>query len=316
MTPVLSRAQMRAFDQQAIESCRVPSLLLMENAGRGATDILVREMLGGNAKGRRVIVVCGTGNNGGDGLVVARHLLVRGAKAAVFLTGDASKVSHDAQANLDAWRGLGGDTRELPADSALAPLANALADADVIVDALFGTGLDRNIEGWLAYVVRTMNAARPHCFAVDLPSGLDADTGRTLGVAIEADATATFAHPKLGLLTPNGAALAGRVHVVDVGVRQRSSSRNVGAACSSSPKPTSADGWSAARPAPTRPPPVTLSLSEARTERSAPPAGRSRGHARWRRHGHHRYVAGGRAGDPVSCSRGDDGTDRPGEAGR
>jgi NAD(P)H-hydrate epimerase len=218
MTPVLSREQMRAFDRHAIEVCHVPSLVLMENAGRGATDVLVRELLEGDASNARAIVVCGTGNNGGDGLVLARHLLLRGADPTVWLCGDASKVSPDARANLEAWRGVGGEVQSLPPGSPLEPLKEALAEADLVVDALFGTGLDRPIEGFLADVVRAMNAATAPRFAVDLPSGLDADTGRTLGVAVHARATVTFAHHKLGLLTPGGAALAGRVHVVDIGV--------------------------------------------------------------------------------------------------
>jgi hydroxyethylthiazole kinase-like uncharacterized protein yjeF len=218
VTPVLSRAQMRAFDKHAIETCCVPSLVLMENAGRGATDVLVRELLEGDADGADVVVVCGTGNNGGDGLVIARHLRVRGASVEVYLVGDVQRVSADARANLDAWRGLGGTVHELPLGEPLAPLSEAMTDAEAIVDALFGTGLDRPIEGYQAEVIRAMNAAPTPRFAVDLPSGLDADTGGTLGVAVQAQATATFAHHKLGLLTPGGARLAGSVHVVDIGV--------------------------------------------------------------------------------------------------
>ncbi|HZU81271.1 MAG TPA: NAD(P)H-hydrate dehydratase [Polyangiaceae bacterium] len=218
MTPVLSRAQMRAFDAHAVERCRVPSLLLMENAGRGATDVLVRELLGGRCADARVVVVCGTGNNGGDGLVIARHLLVRGARPIVLLAGDERRASADARANLDAWRGLGGELRPLAPEGAEACVAAAGADARVVVDALFGTGLDRPIEGWLAELVGAVNAAPAPRFAVDLPSGLDADNGRALGVAVQAHVTVTFAHHKLGLLTPNGARLAGRVHVVDIGV--------------------------------------------------------------------------------------------------
>ncbi|HZU83985.1 MAG TPA: NAD(P)H-hydrate dehydratase, partial [Polyangiaceae bacterium] len=158
---------------------------------------------------------------GGDGFVVARHLLVRGARPLVVLAGDAARTSGDARANLDAWRGLGGELREIApgaAGAALEPLRAALGEAEVVVDALFGTGLDRPIDGWLADVVRAMNAVRVPRFAVDLPSGLDADTGRTLGVAVHAQVTVTFAHPKLGLLTPGGARLAGRLHVADIGV--------------------------------------------------------------------------------------------------
>jgi hydroxyethylthiazole kinase-like uncharacterized protein yjeF len=216
--PVLSREQMRAFDRHAIDVCHVPSLVLMENAGRGATDVLVRELLDGDAANARVIVVCGTGNNGGDGLVIARHLLLRGADPTAWICGDEARLSPDARANLDAWRGVGGEVRGLTAGAPLEPLKDALGEADVIVDALFGTGLDRPIEGSLADVVCAMNAAAAPRLAVDLPSGLDADTGRTLGVAVDASASATFAHHKLGLLTPGGAALSGRVHVVDIGV--------------------------------------------------------------------------------------------------
>lgn len=218
MLPVLSRAQTRAFDAHAIEHGHVPGLVLMENAGRGATDVLVRELLSGRAAGARVLLVCGTGNNGGDGFVIARHLLVRGADPVVVVVGDPGRVSGDARANLDAWRGLGGEVRALAPGGALSVLADGLKGAKVVVDALFGTGLDRAIDGWLADVVRTTNASRAPRFAVDLPSGLDADTGAALGVAVEARVTATFAHHKLGLLTPSGSALAGRVHVVDIGV--------------------------------------------------------------------------------------------------
>jgi ADP-dependent NAD(P)H-hydrate dehydratase / NAD(P)H-hydrate epimerase len=218
MVPVLSRAQMRAFDAHAIQQCGVPGLVLMENAGRGATDVLVAELLGGDARGTRPVVVCGSGNNGGDGLVIARHLLVRGASPIVFFAGDAENVSGDARANFDAWRGIGGEIQWLPPGSSLVPLRDAMAAGEVVVDALFGTGLDRAIEGWRADVVQAINAAPGARFAVDLPSGLDADTGGTLGVSVEAKVTATFAHYKLGLLTPSGASLAGKVRVVDIGV--------------------------------------------------------------------------------------------------
>jgi NAD(P)H-hydrate epimerase len=219
MVPVLSRAQMRAFDACAIDACRVPSLVLMENAGRGATDVLVREVLGGRPAEARVIVVCGVGNNGGDGLVIARHLLVRGARPVVLLAGDEARASRDARLELDAWRGLGGELRMLPKTAEAADAFREVSrDAAAIVDALFGTGLERAIEGFLAELVEAMNAASAPRFAVDLPSGLDADTGGAHGAVVEARVTATFAHPKLGLLTPNGGRLAGRVHVVDIGV--------------------------------------------------------------------------------------------------
>jgi NAD(P)H-hydrate epimerase len=208
---------MRAFDAHAMEACRVPSLVLMENAGRGAADVAVAELLRGDAAGARAVVVCGAGNNGGDGMVVARRLAVRGARPVVVLVGGIAGLTPDARANWDAWRGIGGEVREVP-EAPLTPLTDLLASADVVVDALFGTGLARPIEGHLAAVVGSLRASSAPVLAVDLPSGLDADTGAVLGVAVRAAVTATFAHPKLGLLTPIGALHAGKLVVVDIGV--------------------------------------------------------------------------------------------------
>ncbi len=190
----------------------------MENAGAGATDLLVRELLGGRVRGRRIALVCGTGNNGGDGLVMARQLAVRGAQPLVFLLGDSQLLSADVRTNWEAWKGIGGQTHEVSAGASLSELGEAAAQADVVVDAIFGTGLDRTIEGYLVDVIHLLNRTPSPRFSVDLPSGLDADTGQVLGVAVEARVTATFARHKLGLLTPTGARYAGRVHVIDIGV--------------------------------------------------------------------------------------------------
>jgi len=157
--PVLSRAQMRAFDSHAIDFCKVPSLVLMENAGRGAADVIEREVLGGRADGKRVVVVCGAGNNGGDGFVVGRHLLSRGARVEAWLAGDLAQVTPDCRANHDAFAGLGGRV-DLVLPSALDPLRLALAGADVVIDGLFGTGLNRPIGELMAGVVTFMNDAR------------------------------------------------------------------------------------------------------------------------------------------------------------
>ena len=215
MIPVLSRAQIRAFDKEAIERRGVPGIVLMENAGRNAAEVLEREMLGGCARGKRVVVLCGTGNNGGDGFVIARHLHLRGAVVSVALTGSRDKLPPDAKANANAWMALGGPTEAITDAAAVAP---AIAQADAVVDALFGTGLDRPVEGLARQVIEATHAARARVFAVDIPSGLDAQTGAVLGAAVRAVHTATFAHHKLGLLTPAGAAHAGSVHVVDIGV--------------------------------------------------------------------------------------------------
>ena len=217
MKPALSRAQMRDFDAHLI-GCKVPGLVLMENAGRGAADVIEREALGGDARGRRVVVVCGGGNNGGDGFVVARLLRARGGEVAVFSTVEPERLRGDARTNHDAFVGVGGAVQLLPPGGDGGALIAAIAGASAVVDALFGTGLERPIVGDVARVVGWINAGGATRVAIDLPSGVDADTGATLGVCVRADVTVTFAHPKLGLLTPHGALAAGALHVVDLGV--------------------------------------------------------------------------------------------------
>ncbi len=211
MIPVLSRAQMRAFDAHAIDVAKVPSLVLMENAGRGAADVIERELLSGRPEGKHVLVVCGTGNNGGDGFVVARHLLARGARVDAVLCGEPAKMTHDCRANHDAFLGVGGRVETLAN-------VESFTDVDLVVDGLFGTGLDRPIGEPLAGVVRAVNEAAAPVVALDVPSGMNADTGAAMGEAIRADATVTFAHLKLGHVTGHGARLSGPVHVVDIGV--------------------------------------------------------------------------------------------------
>ncbi len=220
MKPVLSRAQMRDFDAYVISQCRVPGLVLMENAGRGATDVIEKEALGGAAAGKRVVVVCGGGNNGGDGYVIARHLTARGASVAVFSTQDVARLQGDALVNHDGYVGIGGDVRSLVAAGAAGALQldEELARADAVVDALFGTGLDRPLTPESIDVVSRMNRAPGRRIAVDIPSGLDADTGAVHGTVFEASLTVTFGHPKLGLLTPRGARYGGTLRVVDLGV--------------------------------------------------------------------------------------------------
>lgn len=209
---------MRELDRHAIEACRVPSLVLMENAGRNAASTLLRTLGDGRP---RVLVVAGPGNNGGDGFVVARRLLGAGHAADVFLIGEPQALRGDARTNLEAWSGIGGRTTAVTDDAGVLGLAAKLAGLgarDVVVDALFGTGLDRDVEGLRARVIEAINESDARVLALDVPSGLDANTGAVLGIAVRAELTVTFAHLKLGLLTPSGAEHAGDVHVVDIGV--------------------------------------------------------------------------------------------------
>ncbi len=203
MIPLLSREAMQAFDGRAIAR-GVPGAILMENAGRAATDVLLSR----RPDARRVLVVCGAGNNGGDGYVVARHLHARGRDVEVVALAAPESLTGDAKGAHAAWRAVGGATRpDLP----------EVLEHDVVVDAIFGTGLSRRVEGPLAVAIARLDRAR-WVGALDLPSGLDATTGRLFADAPRAALTVTFGHWKAGLATPLGKEHAGEVVRVDLGV--------------------------------------------------------------------------------------------------
>lgn len=206
--PLVGAASMRALDRHTIEKLGVPGDLLMESAGRAVVEVVLAER--GAATGD-VLVVCGAGNNGGDGFVVARHLQRLGVPVRVALIGERRKLRGDAASNAARLEKLG---------VAIASGAPRIANAAIVVDALFGTGLDRAITGAAAAAIRRINAARPaaRVVAVDLPSGLDADTGQIHGVAVQADVTLTIGLPKLGLAQEPGRSLAGRIVVARIGI--------------------------------------------------------------------------------------------------
>jgi NAD(P)H-hydrate epimerase len=216
MIPVLSAQQMRDFDRRATEVLGVPSLTLMETAGRGAAGVVLSWLADGGASAP-CVVIAGAGNNGGDGFVVARRLLEADVAVSTFLAVSVDKLKGDALANYRELLAVGGQVTELAAGD-VTPLESALAGAGLAIDALFGTGLDRDVTGFLARVIEVINAAPCRRLSLDLPSGIHADSGRVLGVAVRADRTVTFAHPKLGLCTPRGSAHAGRVDVREIGV--------------------------------------------------------------------------------------------------
>lgn len=226
MIPVLSSWQARAFDAFVAEQCSVPTLLLMENAGRSAAWIIHQRLTHAQKGGRRagsarhVVCVCGGGNNGGDGFVVARHLLGLGYAVRVVACGERDTLPADARVNLDAWLGLGGEVLELPAGDA-PDLQAAWASGDLLVDAMFGTGLNRPLAGRFRLLVEAINAAGLDVVSLDIPSGLNADTGAVMGAAVVADLTITFGHPKAGLLTSGALDYTGDLSVADLGVPQR-----------------------------------------------------------------------------------------------
>ena len=170
----LTREQIREYDRVAVEEAGVPGMVLMENAGAGAARIACG-MLG---RGRRVAVAAGPGNNGGDGFVIARHLLNRGLEVFTLLAAPRAKIAGDALANLRLLEGMGSAVEDVSAAPAIEDLSRRFAAADLVVDALLGTGASRPVEGRLADAIDAINDCGAPVLAVDIPSGLDADSGR------------------------------------------------------------------------------------------------------------------------------------------
>jgi len=206
---------MRAIEERAGQ-LGVSRLLLMENAGKAVADYIAAKM---GAAGRKVVVVAGTGNNGGDGFVAARHLAAYGALVKVFLVGSDGEIrTQEASVN---WRILTGMKRsieliQLPDDSFMDKLRQALSVADVLVDAIFGTGIKGELKDPHASVIEAINRSQAFKLAVDVPSGLDPLTGEVCGRAVEADATVTFHRVKKGLLARRD--LVGELVVANIGI--------------------------------------------------------------------------------------------------
>jgi NAD(P)H-hydrate epimerase len=213
----LTREQVRAVDRRAIEEFGVPGVVLMENAGRGAAELL--RSLGATGP---VVICCGKGNNGGDGFVMARHLDNEEIPVRVLLFGRPEELRGDAAVmyHIIARAGLPVDVY---ADETLdeARLRGELASAQWIVDALFGTGLSGPVRTPFDQVVAAINASSARVFAVDIPSGLDCDTGHPLGPTVRAHHTATFVAMKKGFADPAARAWLGAVHVLGIGAPRK-----------------------------------------------------------------------------------------------
>ena len=216
---VMSRDEVRAFDRWAINTLGIPGVVLMENAGRSCAE-LIKDKLAGVAS-PRVCIFCGTGNNGGDGYVIARHLLNSGFKVAVIVVGERRKIKGDAKINLDILEGLGQSIEQLNvSEPNIAGKVKAFtADADMLVDSLFGTGLGGQLSDEYKQLIESINAQNCPILAVDIPSGLDCDTGEPLGAAIRASYTVTFVSAKTGFASASSAAqYTGEVFVASIGV--------------------------------------------------------------------------------------------------
>ena len=215
---VMTRDQVRAVDAWAINTLGIPGVVLMENAGRGCAE-LIEDKLRDVAE-PKVCIFCGTGNNGGDGYVVARQLGNSGFGVTVVVCGDRNKIKGDAKTNLDILERMGQSIESLnPAEGdTAAGVEDFTAGADIIVDSLFGTGLSGPLRDDYKQLVESLNACNCPIIAVDIPSGLDCDTGRPLGAAIRASWTVTFVAVKKGFTFAHATQYTGDVFVASIGI--------------------------------------------------------------------------------------------------
>ncbi len=215
---VFTGQQMKEFDAQAMRDFAIPSLLLMENAGRSVCELLIQRIP--DLFKKRVVIVAGKGNNGGDGLCVARHLLVRGLlkeRLRAFLVGKPEKLSEETATQAEILERFGLKIRYLTSEGDLTVLDEAFSQADVVLDALLGIGVKGPVRGLLGPAIERINASQAFVVSVDLPSGVDADTGHVGSVAVRADLTITLEAPKLGLLLYPGREHAGEIAVARLG---------------------------------------------------------------------------------------------------
>lgn len=215
---VMSRDEVRAFDAWAINTLGIPGVVLMENAGRSCAEFIKKELAGVTKP--KVCIFCGTGNNGGDGYVIARHLLGSGFEAISVLCGDRNKVKGDAKTNLDILEKMGQAIERLNLDDGDIPgrVKTFAAGADMLVDAIFGTGLSGQLNDEYKQLIESINSQHRPILAVDIPSGLDCDTGEPLGAAIRASYTVTFVAVKKGFSSATASAYTGEIFVASIGV--------------------------------------------------------------------------------------------------
>lgn len=205
---------MRKLDKFAIEAIGIPGIALMENAGRAVFEAAYKALAGKNLP---ALIFCGRGNNGGDGFVVARHLINNGIEIAVYVVGALSKMKGDAAVNLRILRKMGIPINKV-SQKMLPQLRVRMKDCGLIIDALLGTGLSGEVTGLYREVIALINEAGCPVLSVDIPSGLDGTTGQPLGIAVVANTTVTFQLPKKGFENPRARNFTGELKVVDIGI--------------------------------------------------------------------------------------------------
>ncbi len=206
----LTRDQVRTIDRLAIEQYSMPGVILMENAGRNAAQIIAGKL--SHLGGKVVAIFCGPGNNGGDGFVIARHLHNAGFEVTIALAADPAKISGDAAINFQIVRNM-----PIPIGPIVSPDVRT-GDADLIVDALLGTGFTGQVRSPLDTIIEAINSSGKFTVAVDVPSGLDCQTGVPSAPTVRADLTITFVAAKTGMIADQARPYVGKIEVADIGV--------------------------------------------------------------------------------------------------
>ncbi|OGX26232.1 MAG: NAD(P)H-hydrate epimerase [Omnitrophica WOR_2 bacterium RIFCSPHIGHO2_01_FULL_48_9] len=214
---VVTVQQIQALDAIAIEQYGISSLVLMENAGRSVADVVRREI---PRRGKaEVSIFCGIGHNGGDGFVAARHLRSQGIKPHIFLIGSAAELKKDAAVNYRILRNIPCPVQEI--QDIHPQHFKILKRSSVIVDAIFGVGLNRPLQDPFRTIIEQLNSLKKKVIAVDIPSGLDGTTGRIWGACVNAAVTVTFSFPKKGFYIQAGPQHTGKIVVADIGIPKK-----------------------------------------------------------------------------------------------
>ncbi len=217
MVKIVTAREMQSIDEKAINNFNIPGIVLMENAGLGVVK-KIKEIFSSQIEGKRVMIFCGKGNNGGDGMVVARHLMNNGLDVKLFLTCSPSEIKGDAATNLKTLQSMGAKIYPVINKKDLHRADISMLYTDLVIDAIYGTGFKGKAQGVTAELIKIINQNNRPIISVDLPSGLEADTGKVYGECIKADYTITFGLPKIGLFLEPGCRFSGNIEVVDISI--------------------------------------------------------------------------------------------------
>lgn len=215
---IMTRSEVRSFDAWAINTVGIPGTVLMENAGRSCAELIIN-ILSDKPK-PKVSIFCGTGNNGGDGFVIARHLINNGLNVNTVIFDDPKKIKGDAKINLDILKKMFHKIEiiDINQDNLNELVNEFTADSDMIIDSLFGTGLSGQLRPPHQNLIKAINQQNRPILAVDIPSGLDCDTGQPLACAVKADYTVTFVAVKKGFTAEQAQNYTGQIYIASIGI--------------------------------------------------------------------------------------------------